>query len=124
MPMGPADLTLAKLNSVLGGKGGEWGSEEGPSGAALPVAIRGEARRLGNAGQPAAAAELLLNHAAKVRAPISPALLAEVEQNIVPIAANPTALQATVASLRAIPATTGKDAGKGGNMFSKLFGRR
>jgi len=121
--MGPADLTLAKLNSVLGGKGGEWGSEDGPSGAALPVAIRGEARRLGNAGQPAAAAELLLNHAAQVRAHISPALLAEVEQNILPAAANKAGLQATLAQLRAIPASGGKASGKGG-VFGKLFGRR
>lgn len=123
MPMGPANLTLAKLNSVLGGKGGEWGSEDGPSGAVLPVAIRSEARRLGNAGQPGAAAELLLNHAAAARAQLSPALLAEVEQNILPVSQNPAGLQATLAKLRAIPAGGSKQSGAGG-IFSKLFGRR
>jgi hypothetical protein len=122
MPMGPAELTLVKLNSVLGGKGGEWGSEEGPQGAALAAEVRSRARQLGNAGDTAGAAELLLKAAAQARAPIPANLLAEVEQNILPGAANPQGLATAIATLRTVPAAAGAQGGKP-SFFKRLFGR-
>ena len=127
MPMGPADLTLVKLNSVLGGKGGEWGSESGPSGAALPVEIRSKSRELGNAGQPAAAAELLLQHALAARVQVPLALLTEIQQNIVPLSPNQAGMQQLISQLQAISAGgAGRSSasGKKPSVFSKLFGRK
>jgi len=123
--MGPAELTLAKLNSILGGKGGEWGVEQGPTGAILPQHIRSQARELGNSGQTGAAAELLLQYALNARAPLPAGLLSEIEQNIVPKSANPAALQTTLAGLRNVVATGAKvgTSAKKPSIFSKIFGR-
>jgi len=123
--MGPADLTLAKLNSALGGVGTEWGSDKGPAGAALPVEIRSQARSLGNAGQPAAAAELLLQSALKSGAAIPVALLAEIDQNIASTAEDPTALQALTANLRNVSTSGGNRSGdRKPGLFGRLFGRK
>jgi len=124
MPMGPAELTLAKLNSVLGGKGGEWGSEEGPTGALVSAEVRGRARQLGNSGQTAAAAELLLQAALQSRIALPPQLLAEIEQNIAPTSPNAAGLRNTIAGLRSV-AASGSRPGGGvkKSFFSKLFGR-
>ena len=125
--MSPAELTLMKLNSILGGKGGEWGSESGPSGAVLPVEVRSKSRQLGNAGQPAAAAELLLQHSLRAKVPLPMPLLNEVERTIVPVAQNPAALQQLLGQLRAITAGGGggssAHAGKKPSVFGRLFGR-
>lgn len=123
--MGPADLTLVKLNSALGGVGTEWGSDQGPAGAALPVEIRSKARELGNVGQPAAAAELLLKSASKAGAAIPAALLDEIDQNIAPTAQDPAVLRALTASLRNTSASRNQGPeGKKSGLFSRLFGRK
>jgi len=125
MPMGPADLTLVKLNSAVGGVGSEWGSDQGPAGAALPVEVRSQARNLGNAGQPAAAAQVLLQAALSAKVPIAPALLDEVVANIVPVAQDPAALQTLVANLRNVSASGASAGGKSkGGFFGRLFGRK
>lgn len=124
--MDAAQLTLAKLNSVLGGKGGEWGSEAGPSGAALPVEIRGQARQLGNAGQTAAAVNLLLGHAQTVRAHVPAPLLDEIERNVLPQADSQSlraSLGGALAVLRHAPAAGARSTSAGG-IFARLFGRR
>lgn len=133
MPMGAAELTLAKLNSALGGVGGEWGSEAGPSGAALDAEVRSRARKLGNEGQTALAAELLLQAAAGVRAQLPGALLDEIEANIVPVSPNPQSLLGTLAGLRAASgpgvgtapgaARAAQPGGKKPGLFGRLFGR-
>jgi len=122
--MDAAQLTLAKLNSVLGGKGGEWGSEEAPTGAALPVAGRSRARELGNAGQTAAATDLLLRHAQQAHLHLPAGLLDEIEHTVLPQADNQNlraSLGGALAVLRHLP--TNQRAGGIGGLFSKLFGR-
>jgi len=121
--MDAAQLTLAKLNSVLGGKGGEWGSEAGPSGAALPIQVRGRARELGNQGQTAAAVNLLLDHAQKAKVHLPGPLLDEIERNVLPQAENQTlrgSLGGALAVLRHMPVPGTQKQG----FFSKLFGGR
>jgi len=123
--MDAAQLTLAKLNSLLGGKGGEWGSEQAPSDAVLPLNIRSRARELGNAGQTAAATALLLEHAQKVRVHLPAALLDEIERNVLPQADNQNlrgTLGGALAVLRHVPA--GPPARGVGGLFQKLFGRK
>ena len=124
MPMDSAQLTLAKLNSVLGGKGGEWGVEEPPAGAALPVAIRGKARELGNQGHTAAAVDLLLREAQRVQFRVPNSLLDEVEHNVLPLADNQAtraSIGGALAGLRHLPTANAKTKG---SFFSKLFGRK
>jgi len=123
MPMDAAQLTLAKLNSVLGGKGGEWGVEEPPAGAALPVEVRGKARQLGNDGHTAAAVDLLLREAQRVQFRVPGSILDEVERNVLPQAENQStraSIGGALAVLRHLPATTGKAKG---NFLSRLFKR-
>lgn len=124
MPSSPADLTLMKLNSALGGVGAEWGSDEGPAGAKVSQAVRSQARNLGNAGQPGEAAELLLSAALQSRVPLSAALLDEVDRNLVPVSANGAALAQLVANLRGVAATPGAAGGKKPGLFGRLFGKK
>ena len=121
--MDAAQLTLAKLNSMLGGKGGEWGTEAPPSGALLPIEIRGRARELGNQGQTAAAVNLLLDHAQKAKVWLPGPLLDEIERNVLPSADNQTlrgSLGGALAVLRHQPAPGAQKTG----LFSKLFGKK
>lgn len=123
MVMGSAELTVAKLNSVLGGVGAEWGSDQGPSGAVLPAQVRSQARQLSNSGQTSAAAELLLRSALSKGVHLPGPLLAEIEQNFAGPDEHSAAILSTVAALRAIPAGGGAAGGKKGGLFSRLFGR-
>ena len=127
MPMDAAQLTLAKLNSYLGGKGGEWGSELPPSGAAVPAEIRGRARELGNQGKTAEAADLLLQQAVLAKAALPPALLDEVEARVLPAATNQNTRASMGGNLallrhRSPAASPAKPAT--GSLLNRLFGRR
>jgi len=119
--MDAAQLTLAKLNSVLGGKGVEYSAapQQGPTGL-LPVEIRGKARELGNQGHTAAAVDLLLKHAQGARIQIPAPLLDEIERTVLPQADNQNlraSLGGALAVLRHAPAKSS------GGFLSKLFGR-
>ena len=130
MPLDAAQLTLAKLNSFLGGKGGEWGSEAPPAGAALPVTTRSKARELGNAGKTAAACDLLLKGALESGVGLPAALLDEIERTVLPTADN-QGLRASIGGNLAVlrhNAATGAGsrpaaATKSGGFFGKLFKR-
>jgi len=127
MPLDAAQLTLAKLNSALGGRGGEWGSEAGPSGAALPIQIRGKARELGNQGQTAAAVDLLLGHAQKAKVHLPGPLLDEIERTVLPQADNQqlrASLGGALAVLRHVPAPGAANSSGAGGFLAKLFGKR
>ena len=124
MPLDAAQLTLAKLNSVLGGKGVEYSAapQQGPVGL-LPTEVRGKARELGNQGKTAAAVDLLLHHAQTARIQLPPPLLDEIERNVLPQATDQNlraSLGGALAVLRHMPAAPAGPAG----LFAKLFGRK
>ena len=136
MPMDAAQLTLAKLNSFLGGKGGEWGSETAPTGAALPAEVRSRARELGNQGHTAAAGDLLLQGAIRVKANLPAALLDEFEQTVLPQAESQNlraSIGGNLALLRHTAATAPANTGPAGlnqptsaakpGLLGKLFKR-
>jgi hypothetical protein len=127
MPMDAAQLTLAKLNSFLGGKGPEWGTEEAPAGAALPVSVRGQARILGNEGHTAQAADLLLKHALTANVRIPAHLLDEVERAVLPAADSQSLRSSLGGNLAVLRHNAASGASLGGNpvkgFFARLFGR-
>jgi hypothetical protein len=125
MPLDAAALTLAKLNSVLGGKGGEWGSEAPPTGAALDSSTRARARELGNEGLTVAAVDLLLSGAQQVKFAVPPSLLDEIEQTVLPQAndAQLATIGGALAVLRGVRSGADMTTSQGG-LFAKLFGRK
>jgi hypothetical protein len=131
--MDAGQMTLAKLNSFLGGKGPEWGVEAAPSGAALPIQVRGYARELGNAGKTAEAADYLLKNAVLAKVGIPATMLSEIESTILPQATSQS-LRASIGGNLALLRNSGGRLGGGAgaastgtssvqNLFHRLFGR-